>query len=86
MRFATIRELSRNTAGLVVSKKPTVITRNGHPVCVIQPIDEDMLLLADPQASASIARGRAESAAGVKGVEAGKLLRHLRKHGKLPNV
>jgi prevent-host-death family protein len=47
MPSITIRELSRNTAGVIddvqKSRRPALVTRNGKFVAAVVPIDEDEL-------------------------------------------
>ena len=49
MRYATIRDLSRNPADVVKGRDPVVITRNGRPTRLLIAFDEDMLLLNEPK-------------------------------------
>ena len=47
MPTVTVRELARNTAAVIeqveVSRRPSLITRNGRPVAALIPVDETML-------------------------------------------
>lgn len=78
MRYATIRELSRNPAEVVKGREPVVITRNGRPARLLIAFDEDMLLLNEPKVKASIAKSRAALSRGEKGKTAADLLAGLK--------
>lgn len=74
MRYATIRDLSRNPAEVVKGRDPVVITRNGRPARLLIAFDEDTLLLNEPKVKASIEKSRAALARGDKGKTAAELL------------
>jgi PHD/YefM family antitoxin component YafN of YafNO toxin-antitoxin module len=78
MRYATIRDLSRNPADVVKGRDPVVITRNGRPARLLIAFDEDMLLLNEPKVKASIAKSRTALARGDKGKTATELLAGLK--------
>ncbi len=72
MSTVSIRELSRNTSGVVAdvarSGRPAVVTRHGVPVAAVVPIDtselEDLVLARAPQYLEDIAAADEDLLAG----------------------
>lgn len=79
MRYATVRDLSRNPAKVIKGAEPVVITKNGKPARLLIPFDEDMLLLNEPKVKASIEKGRSALARGHRGKSADEMLALLEK-------
>jgi prevent-host-death family protein len=72
MPSVTIRDLSRNTSevidGVRETGRPAFVTRNGRPVAVLTPLNEedleDYLLATHPEIIQSIAEAERDIAAG----------------------
>ena len=79
MRYATVRDLSRNPAKVIRGNDPVVIVRNGRPTRLLLAFDEDTLLLNDPKVKASIDRGLRELRAGAKGKSSAEVLAGIRR-------
>ena len=84
MRYATVRDLSRNPAKVIRGSDPVVIVRNGRPARLLLAFDEDTLLLNDPKVKASIDRGMRELSAGAKGKTSDEVLRDIRRRKAKP--
>jgi len=82
MKYATVRDLSRNPAKILSNRDPVVITRNGNPTKILLPFDDDMLLLNEPKVNASIKKSRLAKSRGNRGKTAEELMSSIRKRKK----
>jgi antitoxin (DNA-binding transcriptional repressor) of toxin-antitoxin stability system len=72
MRIVGIRELNRDTRGvveqLVDAQEPVLLTKQGRPIATIQPLDQErvneMVIAAAPEFADSVARAEREFEAG----------------------
>lgn len=85
MRYATVRDLSRNPAKVLHGADPVVITRNGRPARLLISFDEDMLILNEPKVKASIEKSRSALARGHRGKSADEMLALLKKRMRTKN-
>lgn len=68
MAVVNVRELARNTSKVISevakSKRATLVTRNGHPVAVVVPVDpdafEDWIMANTPEFIASLRQADAD--------------------------
>lgn len=85
MRYATVRDLSRNPAKVIQGLDPVVITKNGRPARLLIPFDEDMLILNEPKVKASLEKSRRALARGDRGRSAEEMLALLEKRRRAKN-
>ena len=82
MRYATVRDLSRNPASVLDSKEPVVITKNGKPTKLVIAFDEDMAILNQTRVKAAIRKSRRAKEHGSRGKSADEMIAVIRSRAR----